>query len=129
MRSRSAVIRRIPVLLEAIWARKSPAVSRFALTWASTRSKTSRVDLPSHHELDRRDDHAFLVDLAECSDAGRSASSHVDVMCQARHVSYGGAIVEDRRYEGDVIEVDAAPIGEVHENPITLAQPLRAIRI
>ena len=87
------------------------------------------VDLPFHHELDRWNDYSFLIDFAECSYAGWGAAPYVNMMGQACHVADNVAVVEDRRYESNVIQVNSTPVREVHENAITFAQPLRTVGI
>ena len=62
------------------------------------------VDDPAvPHELDGRDDHAFLEDLAERADRRGRAAADVDVMCEVRDVAEQLALVVHGRDERDVV--------------------------
>ena len=57
-------------------------------------------DPPRLDDLDRRDDHALLEDLAEGADRGRRAAADVDVVGEVRDVAEQLALGEDGRDRG-----------------------------
>jgi hypothetical protein len=104
-----------PSRLAAVCARKSPEISRVP----------RKLDLDESH---RRDDEPLLIDLARHPDAARSAPAHVHVMRDVGHVAQQHAVVEDRRDERDVVEVDAAQVGIVDQDAVARRQPLWTVR-
>ena len=118
--STSACTRRTPVLFAAICARKSPAVSCLERICASTSRKTSVDDLPAGDELDGRDDHALLEDLAERADARGRAAADVDVVREVRDVAEQLSVGVDRRDQADVVQVDAARVRVVRQQHVAV---------
>ena len=126
-RSTSAVTRRTPVALAAIWARKSPAVSCFERIWARISLKTSSHDRAALDEPDRRDDHALLEDLAERADRRRRAAADVDVVREVGDVAEQLALVVHGRDQADVVEVDAARMRVVGDDHVAGAEVAGAV--
>ena len=127
-RSMISLTLRMPVRLDATWARKSPAVSRFDRIWARTSRKHVVDYFPALDELHRRDDDAFLEHLLERAHRRRRSPSDVNVVRQAGRVPGQLAVPVDRPDEADVVEVNAAAVrvvGEDHVARSELVHPWR----
>ena len=84
-------------------------------------------DLPALDDLDGRDDHALLEDLAEGADRGRCAATDVDVMREVGDVADEGSVDVDGRDQADVVQVHAARMRVVRDDRIAGAEVLRAV--
>jgi hypothetical protein len=110
-----------PSRLAAVWARKSPEISRVP------RKFEVAVDLPALHEAHRRDHQPLLVDLARHPDAARRSAAHVHVMRDVGHVAEERAAVEHGGDQRDVVEMHAAQVRVVDQDAVARLQALCAV--
>ena len=114
-------------MFAAICARRSPAVSCLERICARISRKTSATISPRLDDLDRRDDHALLEDLAERADARGRAAADVDVVREVRDVAEQLAVRMHGRDQADVVQVHAARKGVVRDDHVAGAEVLRAV--
>jgi hypothetical protein len=86
-----------------------------------------RHDPAARDQPDRWDDHAFLEDLAERSDARRRPAADVDVVRDVRDVADQLAVGVHGGDQADVVQVHAARVRIVREQHVAGPEPVGAV--